>query len=239
MSMLLSAHFRSDVVAAELEKIKRFNCILQQLIFLVKFSKWRRFIVLHQLLFRLHVLPLYIYIYNTEERLCVLFNILCPVLLDNSYLLRSEKKCAQLEDSSAEEMTHEPVNESCIAEALQRTSKAIQDIDALISAATLTWKSPSYEKSLSLTSKICSHFTACMCRDSDKDVCLCWFSIWFGFMNYESLKVRLLTAKCANTGMKIYPMLKTYIQKMFSQSLILLHSPFLLEIRTCNDTKWL
>lgn len=70
--------------------------------------------------------------------MCVLFNILCPVLLDNSYLLRSEKKCAQLEDSSAEEMTHEPVNESCIAEALQRTSKAIQDIDALISAATLT-----------------------------------------------------------------------------------------------------
>ncbi|XP_042277528.1 uncharacterized protein C5orf34 homolog [Thunnus maccoyii] len=76
---------RSDLVAAELEKIKRFN-----------------------------------------------------FLLENSYLLRSEKRCAELEDSSAEGVTHEPVNESCIAEALQRTSKAIQDIDALISAASLT-----------------------------------------------------------------------------------------------------
>ncbi|XP_037632525.1 uncharacterized protein C5orf34 homolog [Sebastes umbrosus] len=72
---------RSDLVAAELEKIQRFN-----------------------------------------------------FLLENNHLLRSEIGCAKLEGSSAEEATHEPVN---IAEALQRTSKAIQDIDALISAATL------------------------------------------------------------------------------------------------------
>ncbi|XP_044053108.1 uncharacterized protein C5orf34 homolog [Siniperca chuatsi] len=76
---------RSDLVAAELEKIKRFN-----------------------------------------------------FLLENSRLLRSEKGRAEMEGSSAEEVTREPVNENCIAEALQRTSKAIQDIDALISAATLT-----------------------------------------------------------------------------------------------------
>ncbi|KAM7391597.1 hypothetical protein PAMP_022276 [Pampus punctatissimus] len=49
---------RSDLVAAELEKIKRFNCILQHLIFVVKFSKLSMFIVLHQLAMRLHMLPL-------------------------------------------------------------------------------------------------------------------------------------------------------------------------------------
>ncbi|KAK9522488.1 hypothetical protein VZT92_018948 [Zoarces viviparus] len=76
---------RSDLVAAELEKIKRFN-----------------------------------------------------FLLDNNHLLISEKCCAKPEGSSAEEVTHEPVNENCIAEALEKTSKAIQDIDALISAAALT-----------------------------------------------------------------------------------------------------
>ncbi|CAK6950302.1 uncharacterized protein C5orf34 homolog [Scomber scombrus] len=76
---------RSDLVAAELEKIKRFN-----------------------------------------------------FLLENNYLLGSEKRSARLEDSRVEQVTVEQVNESCIAEALQRTSKAIQDIDALISAATLT-----------------------------------------------------------------------------------------------------
>ncbi|XP_070761046.1 uncharacterized protein C5orf34 homolog [Enoplosus armatus] len=75
---------RSDLVAAELEKIQRFN-----------------------------------------------------FLLENSRL-QSMKGCAELGGSSSEESAREPVNENCIAEALQRTSKAIQDIDALISAATLT-----------------------------------------------------------------------------------------------------
>lgn len=68
----------------------------------------------------------------------VLFNILCSVLLENNYLLGSKKRSVQLEDSCAEPVSVEHTNESCIAEALQRTSKAIQDIDALISAATLT-----------------------------------------------------------------------------------------------------
>ncbi|TNN86472.1 putative protein C5orf34 [Liparis tanakae] len=76
---------RSELVAAELEKIKRFN-----------------------------------------------------FLLDNNHKIRSENVFAKLEGSSAEEVTHEPVNEKCIDEALQKTSKAIRDIDALISAATLT-----------------------------------------------------------------------------------------------------
>ncbi|KAG7241483.1 hypothetical protein INR49_025684 [Caranx melampygus] len=77
-------HVRSDLVAAELEKIKRFN-----------------------------------------------------FLLENSCLHRSETGCAELQDTSAREETLEPVNESSIAEALQRTSRAIQDIDALVSATTL------------------------------------------------------------------------------------------------------
>ncbi|XP_059193612.1 uncharacterized protein C5orf34 homolog [Centropristis striata] len=79
------AESRSDLVAAELEKIKRFN-----------------------------------------------------FLLENNHLLRGEKGCAKLEGDSAEEVTHEPVTENYIAEALQKTSKAIHDIDALICAATLT-----------------------------------------------------------------------------------------------------
>lgn len=69
---------------------------------------------------------------------CTVFNNLRPVLLDNNHMIRSENVCAKLEGSSAEEVTHEPVNEKCINEALQKTSKAIRDIDALISAATLT-----------------------------------------------------------------------------------------------------
>lgn len=67
----------------------------------------------------------------------MLFNILFPVLLENSSIQRSETGCAELQDTSAREETLEPVNESTIAEALQRTSRAIQDIDALVSAATL------------------------------------------------------------------------------------------------------
>ncbi|XP_026177484.1 uncharacterized protein C5orf34 homolog [Mastacembelus armatus] len=59
-------------------------------------------------------------------------------LLENSHILRTETGCAELQISSSAELTHEPVNEICIAEALQRTSKAIQDIDDLISATTLT-----------------------------------------------------------------------------------------------------
>ncbi|KAK5871196.1 hypothetical protein PBY51_004088 [Eleginops maclovinus] len=76
---------RSDLVAAELEKIKRFN-----------------------------------------------------FLLENNHLITSDKGCGKLESSSPQDVNHEPVNEDCIADALQKTFKAIQDIDALISAATLT-----------------------------------------------------------------------------------------------------
>lgn len=68
----------------------------------------------------------------------MLFNTLCPVLLDNNHLLGREKRCAEVENDSEGEVTQEAVNENCIADALQRTSKTIQDIDALISAATLT-----------------------------------------------------------------------------------------------------
>uniref|UniRef100_A0A3Q2ZII5 C5orf34-like domain-containing protein n=1 Tax=Kryptolebias marmoratus TaxID=37003 RepID=A0A3Q2ZII5_KRYMA len=78
-----AAESLSDVVAAELEKIKRFN-----------------------------------------------------FLLENSHLLSSESKQGNPKESP--EITPDPEHEDYVAEALQRTSKAIQDIDALISAATLT-----------------------------------------------------------------------------------------------------
>lgn len=65
------------------------------------------------------------------------FNTLCPVLLENSHLLRTESKQRNSQESSTD-ISPEPVNEDCVAEALQRTSKAIEDIDALISVATLT-----------------------------------------------------------------------------------------------------
>ncbi|XP_054906696.1 uncharacterized protein C5orf34 homolog isoform X2 [Poeciliopsis prolifica] len=75
----------SDVVAAELEKIKRFN-----------------------------------------------------FLLENNHLLRSESKQRNSEGASSKiTQEDEVVNEDYIAEALQRTSEAIKEIDALISAATL------------------------------------------------------------------------------------------------------
>ncbi|XP_029959939.1 uncharacterized protein C5orf34 homolog [Salarias fasciatus] len=76
--------WQSELVAAELEKIKRFN-----------------------------------------------------FLLENSRMLGTEKGRADLRDNSAD-VIHQPMNENCIAEALQRTSKAIQDIDAVISAAKMT-----------------------------------------------------------------------------------------------------
>ncbi|CAL8347101.1 unnamed protein product [Lota lota] len=79
-------HSRSDIVSAELEKIKRFN-----------------------------------------------------FLLENSKVPRvQEDGSADLRCGSGTAKTPcEPVDETYIAKALQRTSKAIQDIDAVISAATL------------------------------------------------------------------------------------------------------
>lgn len=67
----------------------------------------------------------------------MLFNTLCPVLLENSHVLRSGKARADEEERPAD-VTREPLNDNYVAKALQRTSKAIQDIDALVSAATLT-----------------------------------------------------------------------------------------------------
>ncbi|XP_030594025.1 uncharacterized protein C5orf34 homolog [Archocentrus centrarchus] len=84
LSVTEEADSRSELVAAELEKIKRFN-----------------------------------------------------FLLENSHVLRSGKTHADLEGSPGD-VTPEPLNENSVTEALQRTSRAIQDIDALISAATLT-----------------------------------------------------------------------------------------------------
>ncbi|KAM9743292.1 uncharacterized protein C5orf34 homolog isoform 2-T2 [Menidia menidia] len=78
-----TADCRSDLVASELSKIKRFN-----------------------------------------------------FLLENNHLLGSKSQHVDLETCSA--VTNEPINEDSIAEALQRTSRAIQDIDAVISATTLT-----------------------------------------------------------------------------------------------------
>lgn len=84
MSETFTAECWSDLVTAELEKIKRFN-----------------------------------------------------FLMDNTPLLSNKKACEAVEDQN-DDATNEPVDETCIAEALQRTSEAIKDIDALISAATLT-----------------------------------------------------------------------------------------------------
>lgn len=66
--------------------------------------------------------------------LCVLFNTQSPVLLDNSSLLgrqKLEEKCSE------EEVTGEAVDEEHedIPDVLQRTSQAIRDIDALVTAA--------------------------------------------------------------------------------------------------------
>lgn len=63
---------------------------------------------------------------------------LCSVLLDNTHLLGIEKPCAPLPvESGSEEVTCEAVNENYIAEALQRTSKTIEHIDALVYATML------------------------------------------------------------------------------------------------------
>lgn len=59
-------------------------------------------------------------------------------MLDNNHQLGGEKRCAEGETGSEGGGAPEAVKEDFIAEALQRTSRAIQDIDALISAATLT-----------------------------------------------------------------------------------------------------
>lgn len=67
--------------------------------------------------------------------LCVLFNAQCPVLLDNSYLLGREKR-------SEEEVTGATVDEVDVADILQRTSQAIRDIEALVTAAMQTSQQP-------------------------------------------------------------------------------------------------
>ncbi|CAN9513451.1 unnamed protein product [Ophioblennius macclurei] len=84
MSITQSPESQSELVATELEKIKRFN-----------------------------------------------------FLLENSHVLSAEKGRGDPEGNSLD-VIHQPLDENCIAEALQRTSKAIQDIDAVISAAKMT-----------------------------------------------------------------------------------------------------
>uniref|UniRef100_A0A4W5KWE9 Zgc:153352 n=1 Tax=Hucho hucho TaxID=62062 RepID=A0A4W5KWE9_9TELE len=59
-------------------------------------------------------------------------------MLENSHLLRAQRGSTVVGCGSKEQVAHcEPVSES-IAEALQRTSKAIQDIDNLLSATILS-----------------------------------------------------------------------------------------------------
>lgn len=70
-----------------------------------------------------------------EDSLCVLFNAQCPVLLDNSYLLGREKL---KEKCSEEEVIGESVDEKDVTDVLQRTSQAIREIDALLTAAMQT-----------------------------------------------------------------------------------------------------
>ncbi|XP_047237542.1 uncharacterized protein C5orf34 homolog [Girardinichthys multiradiatus] len=84
MNMPQTAGSLSEAVAAELEKIKRFN-----------------------------------------------------FLLENNHLLGGESEPQNSEATSSKITLEEPLNEDSIAEALQRTSKAIKEIDALISATTL------------------------------------------------------------------------------------------------------
>lgn len=66
---------------------------------------------------------------------CWLFNTQAPVLLDRSCLLGRgipEDRCSE------EEAPPQTVDENDITAVLQRTSKAIQDIDALVATATHT-----------------------------------------------------------------------------------------------------
>lgn len=69
------------------------------------------------------------------DTLCVLFNAQSPVLLDNSHLLGQEEPEGK---GSPEEGTGEAVDERDISDVLQRTSQAIRDIDALVTAAMQT-----------------------------------------------------------------------------------------------------
>ena len=126
--------FRSDIVAAEVEKIQRFNCILQHSDDGTKSDSHTSDLFCCCEI--LHITHGYV-----GNIFVMLFNTLCSVLLENSHLQRGQKACVEQKCPSAEEGTHEPLSESSIAEALQRTSKAIQEIDALVSATTLTWRS--------------------------------------------------------------------------------------------------
>ncbi|XP_056138681.1 uncharacterized protein C5orf34 homolog [Lampris incognitus] len=61
------------------------------------------------------------------------------LLLDGKSLLRKEENAPKLGCSSAQqEPVTDPLSDSCVTEALQKTSKAIQDIDNLISAIKIT-----------------------------------------------------------------------------------------------------
>lgn len=108
--------FRSDLVAAELEKIKQFRRLLNP----------EDECSSGQMSF------------SSEEDTAdedTFFNAQRPVLLDNSSLLGREKleeKCSE------EEVTGGTVDEKDIADVLRRTSQAIRDIDAVVSAAMQT-----------------------------------------------------------------------------------------------------
>ncbi|XP_019716717.1 uncharacterized protein C5orf34 homolog isoform X2 [Hippocampus comes] len=59
----------------------------------------------------------------------------CILTLEDGNKERGEKGCAP---NGLTEIAHETMSEGCVAEALQKTSKAIQDIDAFITAAKQT-----------------------------------------------------------------------------------------------------
>lgn len=67
-----------------------------------------------------------------EDIVCWLFNTLGPVLRDHSCLLG---RGIPEEQFSKEEAPAQTVDENDITAVLQRTSKAIQDIDALVATA--------------------------------------------------------------------------------------------------------
>lgn len=69
--------------------------------------------------------------------LCTFLNNLWAVLFDK-HCLSDEKKCVEVESGSEGGGPSEAMSEDFIAEALRRTSKALQDIETLTSAATLT-----------------------------------------------------------------------------------------------------
>nr|XP_006139574.1 uncharacterized protein C5orf34 homolog isoform X2 [Pelodiscus sinensis]XP_025035475.1 uncharacterized protein C5orf34 homolog isoform X2 [Pelodiscus sinensis]XP_025035476.1 uncharacterized protein C5orf34 homolog isoform X2 [Pelodiscus sinensis] len=128
----LSETERNWSVVAELEKIQRFNCILSTNISLTYFEYIYGMLSMHttENSRKLHT--------NPQKKIALLFNLLY-FLLENSNVPNKtpamKNNLSHITDRQPENSLSEDMSKRSISEALEKTSKVIQDIESLLASS--------------------------------------------------------------------------------------------------------